>query len=163
MIFKKSTEEYSPNKKRKILVVFDDMISDMLSNKELSPIVTELYIRGRKSNISLVSYFAFPKDIRLNPTLYFVMKIPNKRELQHIAFNHSSDIDSQDFMNIYKKCTAKPYSFLVTDTTLTSDNHSSFRQNLVERIQELIIAIDDKIRDKKLQYDINREAAKISA
>ena len=62
------------------------------------------------------------------------MKIPNKRELQHIEFNHSSDIGSQDFMNLYKKCTAKPYSFLVIDTTLTSDNHSRFRKNLVERI-----------------------------
>ena len=50
------------------------------------------------------------------------MKIPNKGELQQIAFNHSSDIDFHDFMNLYKKCTAKPYSFLVIDTTLASDN-----------------------------------------
>ena len=82
------------------------MIADMLSNKKLNPIVTELFIRGRKLNISLVfitqSYFAVPKNIRLNCTHYFVMKIPNKRKLQQIAFNHSSDIDFQDFMNIYK-------------------------------------------------------------
>ena len=83
-----------------------------------------LFFRGRKLNISLVfitqSYFAVPKNIRLNSTHYFVMKIPNKRELQQIAFNHSSDIDFQDFMNLYKKSTAEPYSFLVIDTTLPS-------------------------------------------
>ena len=62
------------------------------------------------------------------------MEIPNKRELQQIAFNLSSDIGFKDFMNFYKKCTAKPYSFLVTDTTHESDDHSSFRKNLFERI-----------------------------
>ena len=62
------------------------------------------------------------------------MKIPNKQELQQIAFNHSSDADFQDFMNLYKKCTTKPYSFLVIDTTLGSDNPLRFRKNLLERI-----------------------------
>ena len=62
------------------------------------------------------------------------MKIPNKRELQQIAFNHSSDIDFKDFMNLHKKCTAKPYSYLVIDATLASDNRSQFRKNLLERI-----------------------------
>ena len=134
----KNIEDYNPNKKRKTLIVFDNMIADMLSNKKLNPIVTELFIRGRKLNISLVfitqSYFAVPKNIRLNSTHYFVMKIPNKRELQQIAFNHSSDINFQDFMNIYKKCTAKPYSFLVIGATLLSDNPLHFRKKLVQRI-----------------------------
>ena len=98
---------------------------DILSNKKLNPIVTELFLRGRKLNISLVfimqSYLAVLKNIRLNSTQYFVMKIPNKKELQQIAFNHSSDIDFQDFMNRYKKC--------VIDTTLTSDNSLHFRKN----------------------------------
>ena len=58
------------------------------------------------------------------------MKIPNKQELQQTGFNHSSDIDFQDFMNLYKKCTAKPYSFLVIDATLGADNSSRFRKNL---------------------------------
>ena len=120
------------------MIVFDDMIADMLSNKKLNPIVTELFIRGRKLNISLVfitqSYFAVPKNIRLNSTHYFIMKIPNKQELQQIAFNHSSDIDFKDFMNLYKKCTAKPYSFLVIDATLASDNTSHFIKNLLGRI-----------------------------
>ena len=62
------------------------------------------------------------------------MKIPNKQELQQIAFNHSSDIDFKDFMNLYKKCTEKPYPFLVTDATLASDNPLRFRKNLSERI-----------------------------
>ena len=125
-------EEYNPHKKPKILIVFNDMISDMLSIKKLNSIVTELFIRGRKLNISLVfitqSYFAVPKNTRLNSTHYFVMKIPQ------IAFNHSTDIDFQDFMNLYKKCTAKSYHFLVFDTTLTSDSLLCFKKNLVERI-----------------------------
>ena len=91
------------------------------------------------------------------------MKIPNKRELQQIANNRSSDIDFQDFMDLYKKCTTRLYSFIVIDTTLTSDNPLCFRKNLVERILKLIMTIDDKIRNEKLQHDINREAAKISA
>ena len=62
------------------------------------------------------------------------MKIPNKRELQQIVFNHSSDIDFQDFMNLYKKCTTNPYSFFVIDTTLASNISLRFRKNLLERI-----------------------------
>ena len=61
------------------------------------------------------------------------MKIPNKRELQQIAFNHSSDIDFQDFMNPDKKCTAKRYTFLVIDATLASDDLLRFRKNLLEK------------------------------
>ena len=62
------------------------------------------------------------------------MKIPNKRELQQIVFNHSSDIDFKDFVNLYRRCTAKPYLFLVIDATLASDNPLHFRKNLLERI-----------------------------
>ena len=110
----------------------------MLSNKKLSPMVTELFIRSRKLNISFAIitkyYFAAPRNIRLNSTHYSIMKNPYKRELQQMAFNHSSDIDFRHFMNLYKKCTAKPYSFLVIDATLVSDNPSRFRKNLLERI-----------------------------
>ena len=91
------------------------MIAGMLSNKKFNLMVTELFIRGRKLNISLVfitkSYFTIPKNIRLNSTHYFIIKIPNKRELQQIAFNYSSDIVFHDFMNFYKKCTEKRYYF----------------------------------------------------
>ena len=87
----KNIEEYNPNKKRKILNVFDDM----LSNKKRNPIVTELFIRGRKLSTFQVfirqSYFDAPKNIRLNTTHYFVMKIPNKRKLQKTTFNYLSD------------------------------------------------------------------------
>ena len=83
----------------------------MINNKKLNSIVTELFIRGRKVNTKV------PKDIILNSTHFFIMKIPNKRELQQIALNHSSDIDFKDFMKIYKKCTAEPYSFFVNNTT----------------------------------------------
>ena len=87
----------------------------MINNKKLNLIVTELFVRGRKLNIYIVfitqSYFEVPKDVRLNSTHFFIMKIPNKGELQQIPLNDSSDIDFKDFMNIYKKCTAKPYSF----------------------------------------------------
>ena len=130
----KNIDDYNPDKENKILIVFDDMIADMINNKKLNSIVTELFIRGRKLNISLVfitqSYFKVPKDVRLNTTHFFIMKIPNKRELQQIVLNHSSDIDFKDFVKIYKKCTDDPYSFLVNDTTLSSDNPLRFRKNL---------------------------------
>ena len=96
----KIIEEYNQNKKRKILIAFDDMTANMVSNRKFNPIVTELFIRGRKLNISLLfttqSYFAVAKNIRLNSTYYSIMKIPNKRQLQQIAFNHPSDIDFQE-------------------------------------------------------------------
>ena len=134
--FYKNIEDHNPNKKRDVLIVFDDMIADIINNKKLNPVVTELFIRGRKLNISIVfitkSYFKVPKDVRLNSSHFFIMKIPSKRELQQIALNHSSDIDFKDFMKIYKKCTAEPYSFLVNDTTLPSHDLLRFRKNLLE-------------------------------
>ena len=133
----KNIEDYNPIKKRKILIVFDDMIADMINNNKLNPVVTELFIRGRKLNISIVfitqSYFKVPKDVRLNSTHLFIMKIPNKRELQQIALNHSSHIHFKDFIQIYKKCTAEAYSFLVNDTTLPSDNPLRFRKNIYNK------------------------------
>ena len=90
--------------------------------KKLNQVVTELFIRGEKINISIVfitqSYFKVPKDVRLNTAHFFITKIPNKRELQQTALNYSSDMNFKDFIKIYKKCTAEPYSFLVSDTTL---------------------------------------------
>ena len=73
-----------------------------------------------------------PKDVRLNSTHFFIMKIPNKRELQQIVLNHLSDIDFKDFMKIYKKCTTEPYSFLINDTTLPSVDPLMFRKNLLK-------------------------------
>ena len=128
---------YNPNRRRKILIVFDDMIAD-ITNKKFQSIIKELFIRCRKLNISLVlitqSYFFVPKDVRLNSTHYLIMKINNKRELQNIAFNHSANIDYQDFMKIYRECTREPYSFLTIDTTLSSSNPLRFRKNLFETL-----------------------------
>ena len=84
--------------------------------------VTKLFIRVRELNISFdfitQSYFTIPKNIRLNSTHFFIMKIPNKQELQQVAFNRSPDFDFKDFINIYKKFTEKSYYFLVNNTTL---------------------------------------------
>ena len=118
----KNMEEYNPGKKHKVLIVFDDMITDMINNKRINPKVTELFIRAKNLNIFIVfitqSCFKVPKDVRLNSTHFFIMKIPNKRELQQIATDHSSDTDFKDFMKIYKKCTAEPYCFSVNAITL---------------------------------------------
>ena len=111
------------------------MIADKEPNKKLSPNFTELFLRGKKLNILLVflsqSYFKIPQAIRLNATHYFIMKIPNKRELQQIASNHSSYTDFKNFMKLYKEYTKEPYSFLVNNTTLSSDNPLQFRKNLL--------------------------------
>ena len=105
----------------------------MINNKKLNSLVTELFIRGRKLNISIVfitqSYFKMPKDVRLNSTHFFIMKIKNKREFRQTALAHLSDIDFKDFMRIYKKCTVKPYPFLVIDTSPPLDNPLRLRKN----------------------------------
>ena len=110
------------------------MIADTIHNKKLNFIITELFIRGRKLKNSVVfitqSCFKVPKDVRLNTSHFFIAKIQNKKEIQQIAINYSSDINTKDFANIYKKCTAEPYSFLVNDTTLASNNPLRFRKNL---------------------------------
>ena len=100
----KDIDEYNTDKERKILIVFDDMIADMIDNKKLNSVVTELFITGRKINIPLAfitqSYIKVPKDVRLNSTHFFITKIPDKRELQQIALNHLLDISAKDFINI---------------------------------------------------------------
>ena len=94
-------EDYNPTKKKRVLIVFNNLITDMETNKKLSPIVTELFSRRRKLKISFVfisqSYFKVPINRRLNATHYFITKIPNKKELQQIASNHSSDTDFKGF------------------------------------------------------------------
>ena len=131
-------DNYNPNRKRKILIVFDDMIADIMTNKKFQSIIKELFIRCRKLNISLVfitqSYFSVPKDVRLNSTHYLIMKINNKKELQNIAINHSADIDYKDFMKIYRECTKEPFNFLTIDTTLSSSNPLRFRKNLFDTL-----------------------------
>ena len=109
----KNIDEYNIDQKRKILIVFDDMIADIIKNKKLNSIVTELFIRGRKLSISLAfitkSYFKVPRDVRLNTTHFFIAKISNDRELKQIATNHLSDINTKDFTNIYRKYIVEQY------------------------------------------------------
>ena len=122
----KNIDEYNIDKERKTLIVFDYMIADMIKNKDLSSLVTKLFIRSRKLNISLVfitkSYFKVPKDVTLNTTHFIISKIPNKREIHQAALDNSSDIKTKDFINIHKKYTTEPHYFLGNDTTLASDN-----------------------------------------
>ena len=90
-------DDYNPKRKRKLLIVFDGMIADIMTNEKFQAIVKELFVRCRKLNISLAfitqSYFSVPKEVRLNSTHYLIMKTHNKRELQQISINHSADID----------------------------------------------------------------------
>ena len=111
----KNIDEYNIDKERKILTFFDDMIADMINSKKLNSVVTKLFIRDKKLNITFAFiiryYLKVSKDIRLNTTQFCITKIPNKGELQQIALNHSSDISTKDLINIYKKCTDKQYFF----------------------------------------------------
>ena len=120
------------------MIVLDDKIADVITNEKLNTIVTEFFVRGRKLNISLLfitqSWFTALKNIRLNSANYFIVKIPNKQKLQQISCNNLSDTDCQGFMSLYKRCTAKPYYFLVIDTTHASDSSLGFRKNLLEWI-----------------------------
>ena len=134
----KNIDDYNPNRKRKILIVSDGMIADIMTNKKFQSIIKELFSRCRKLNISLVfiprSYSPVPKDVRLNSTHYLIMKINSKRELQSIATNHSADIDYKDFIKIYRECTKEPYTFWTIDTTLPSTNPLRFRKNLFDTL-----------------------------
>ena len=129
----KNIDNYNPKRKRKMLIVFDDMIADIMTNKKFQATIKELFIRCRKLNISLIfitqSYFSVPKYFRLNSTHYLIMKIHDGRELQNIAKNNSADIDYKDFVKIYRNCTNEPYYFLTINTTLPVDNPTRFRKN----------------------------------
>ena len=106
-------DDNNPSRKRKVLIVFDDMIADIMTNKTFQATIKELFVRCGKLNISFVfitwSYFSVPKDVRLNSTHYYIMRISNKTELQNIAINHSADIGYKDCVKIYRECTKEPY------------------------------------------------------
>ena len=101
-------DDYNSSIKRKVLIVFDDMIAEIMTNKKFQTIIKGLFIRSRKLNISLLfiaqTYFSVPKDVRLNST-HMIIKINNKKQLQNFAINHSADIDYKDFTEIYRECT----------------------------------------------------------
>ena len=114
-------EDYNKKRKRKILIIFDDMIFHVMSDRRAEQILKGLFIRCRKLNISLCfliqSYFSVPKDVRINCTHCILFKLNNKRELQNTAINHSADIDYKDSINIYRVCTKEPFNFLTINTT----------------------------------------------
>ena len=133
MIFLKQCLQCNPDKKHNILMLVDVMIVNMLSNKKRNPNSTRI----KKLNISLIfitkSHFSILTNIRPNSIHYLVLIISNKQEFKKIGSNHSS-ISYENFMNLYKIYTAKPYSFLAIDNAPASDNTLCFRANLLEKI-----------------------------
>ena len=115
---------YNKNRDKKLLIIFDDMIADIMRSEKFKAIVKELFIRYRKLNISIVfiiqSYFRTPKDARLNSIHYILMEIGNKKELKSIAEENSGHLDFKDFLKIYNYCTKEPYSFMLVDTRPTA-------------------------------------------
>ena len=126
-------DDYNKKRKRKVLIVFGDMIADIMSSIKFQIIIKELFIRCIKLNISFVfitqSYFRTPKDARLNSTHYVIMKIQSRRELQNIAQQNSGDIDFKDFLKTYKDYTSKLYSCMIINTAVPSGNPMRFRKN----------------------------------
>ena len=122
---------YNKKRDKKVLIIFDDMIADIMRSKKFKAIVKELFIRCRKLNISIVfitqSYFRTPKDARLSSTHFILMKISNKKELKSIAEENSGHLDFKDFLKIYNYCMRKPYSFMMVDTKPTA--HVTFKKN----------------------------------
>ena len=124
-------ENYNKKRKRKVLIVFDDLTSHVMSDKKAQQVLKELFIRCRKLNISLCfltqPYFSVPKDVRLSCTYYIIFKLNSKRELQNIAINHLADIDYKYFLKIYRDCTKEPFKFFTIDTAQPVDKR--FKKN----------------------------------
>ena len=131
---------YNKKSDKKVLIIFDDMIADIMRSEKFKAIVKELFIRCRKLNISIVfitqSYLRTPKDARLNSTHYILMKMGNKKELKSIAEENSGHLDFKDFLKIYNYCTKDPYSFMMVDTRPTA--RVTFKKNFDEPIKNLI-------------------------
>ena len=122
---------YNLKRDRKVLIVFDAMIADIMDNKKIQSIIKELLIKCRKLNIVFIthSYFSVSKDVRLSSTHYLIVKISNRRELQNIAINHSYDINYKDFLKTYRECTREPSNFLTINAMLPASNPLRFRKN----------------------------------
>ena len=120
---------------KKVLIIFDDMIADIMRSEKFKAIVQELFIRCRKLNIAIVfitqSYFRTPKDARLNSTHYILMKMGNKKELKSIAEENSGHLDFKNFLKIYNYCTKDQYSFMMVDTRPTA--RVTFKKTLMNQ------------------------------
>ena len=127
---------YNKKRDKKVLIIFDDMIADIMRSEKFKSIVKELFLRCRKINISIAfitqSYFRTPKDLRLNSTHYILTKIGNKKELKSIAQENSGHLDFKDFLRIYNYCTKELYSFMLVDTRPTAS--VTFKKNFDETI-----------------------------
>ena len=131
---------YNKNRNKKVLIIFDDMIADIMGSEKFKSIVKELFIRCRKLNISIVfitqSYFRTPKDTRLNSTHYILMKIGDKKELKSIAEENSGHLDFKEFLKIFNYCTREPYSFMMVDTRPTA--RVTFKKKFNEPVKDFI-------------------------
>ena len=128
---------YNKKRNKKVLIIFDDMIADIMRSEKFKAIVKELFIRCRKLNISIVfitqSYFRTPKDAKLISTHYILIKTGNKKELKSITEENSGHLDFRDFLKIYNHCTRDPYSFMMVDTRPTA--RVTFKKNFDESIK----------------------------
>ena len=126
---------YYNNSDKKLLMIFDDMIADIMRSEKFKAVIKELFIRCRKLNISIVfitqSYFRIPKDAKLNSTHYILMKIDNKKELKSIAEEKSGHLDYRDFLKMYNYCTKEPYSFMMIDVRPTAT--ITFKKTLISQ------------------------------
>ena len=131
---------YNKNRNEKVLIIFDNMIADIMRSEKFKAIVKELFIRCRKLNVSIVfitqSYFRTPRDVRLNSTHYIILKISNKKELKIIAEENSGHLDFKEFLKIYNYCTRDPYLFMMVDTNPTAQ--VTFKKNFDEPIKNFI-------------------------
>ena len=131
---------YNKKRDKKVLIIFDDMIADIMRSEKFKAIVKELFVTCRKLNISIVfitqSYLRTPKDARLNSTHYILMKIGNKEELKIIAEENSGHLDFKDFLKIYNCCTNEPYSFMMVVTRPTA--RVTFKKNFDKPIKNFI-------------------------
>ena len=144
-----------------------------MSSKKFKAIIKELFIRCRKLNISIVfitqSYFRTPKDARLNSTHYVIMKIQSRKELQNIGQENSGYIDFKDFLKTYKDYTSKPYSCMIIDAAVPICNPMRFRKNFLKTAFikmtkfDQIKIVDNKIKENKAQYMLDRKNAEIFA
>ena len=162
-------DNYNPKTDKKVLIVFDDMIADIMINKKLQAIIKELFIRCRKLNISLVfsTQPSVPNNARLNSTHYLIMKISNRIELKSIAINHSADIDYQGFKKIYRERVKEPFNFwqliLRYQQMILYYSDKIYLILMKMTITDQIKILERKIMQNQAQYYLDSKAAKISA
>ena len=125
-------DNFNTKRKKRVFLIFDDMMADIMGDKKIKAIIKELFIRCRKLNISIVfirqSYFRAPKGVRLNSTHYLLMKLRNRKELQNIAQDYSGDTNFKDFLNIYNYCKSEPYYFMNINVELPSNHPMRVRK-----------------------------------